>query len=828
IESNSDPLALHDQINKQAEEGTRRIFTSFASGDSFDYEDSRSRQLSDESDHRFLFRMNLAHTDQDEFDGSYLEEEPEDLDGSRITFEFDRLDDAIDEVNSAGGVDEDDELDLLSYFQVEADDEDEGEEELRDLIDEVRGRSDNKEGRAFGAISNSSPVAVEPPNYDIPIDSYRRYKTLYEDRPSMLYVATLDGLLHGIHAGELKDSDREQIRVRNRGDGSMHEQRESWAYLPQMLHDDLALYKEQQPELMDGTPIVQDVRLCHRDQDYNQNRQACHYECSGDDCGSLSQQQWRTVLVNGLGESGAGYMALDVTRSGGKFVDSDGDDDIQNPDPAVLWEFDPSWERGQVEAYAEMGNSGQTLVWPRDEDLREGDDDDDDDIIIGDDDDDFIDDCEDEYEDEDEDEDEPYFWNTPFMGASVGQAAIGTVRLDARFLPTGDEMLRRPIAVFTGGAEGEYGPECDRGERSGRAVYVVDMQTGTLLRRFVSFDYDGDEHRFPAPVSGSPALYDNTPGSLTTRGFVGDADGRLFRIDMTEEDPRRWTMELFFNPYDDDVADDLDLDDDDDRLAPADYRPAITKGSPATNGDILVYYGLGAKGELGAVQNTGLMIGLRERIDPDNPDDPPESEKLWHVNFEHPDDDDHSNSEALTGEPVIFNQGVFFTTFVEPGDDRCMAGWSRIYGMSFEGKVEDNEVQNEPLGIFTDGDAESISEVRASPIPDGTRTYGGDDQDETSFAYEPEDAGSNEEDMIVRGLTITTGPSCTMSPDGSTGGSAAGGEGNQPTLMAQSSASGMDGKEVSTGGDDALYAMEHGLSPAKSQQIPLSWSVIDN
>lgn len=550
-------LPLHEQIEELAgsvdeatgevSEDRRRIFTALPTEAAYDYEDNKgliSETLQSDGS-RFVFGMELeaGSSGTDEFGDTYLSADPLDLLDRRVPFEVSRLTEVLDTLD----------LDAADYFQVSNLDS------LEELIDEVRGRSELKEDRALGAILNSSPVAVGPPDMDLPIDSYRAYKTLYEDRPSMLYFATTDGLLHAVYSGELHEvdgtefaTDHQQIKARestkpaSAGDGgeiegSMHDQREAWAYVPQMLHNDLSLYTGQQPYLMDGTPTVKDVRLCHKSQAFNQNAQACRYDCTTDECfNRAADNQWRSVLVAGLGEAGSGYFALDVTRPGGDH-ESAAHSGLQTPDPIPLWEFDPNWERGQVER---IGEHAPELVYPQG-DLS--------------DDDDFIDECEDDQGEDD------YFWDQPFMGRSVSEAAIGTVAINPRFNALASQPLRRPVAVFSAGEAGSFGTSCDREERSGRAIYVVDLQTGTLLRRFVSYndpeDGDDDEHRFEYPVVGSPALYDSSPGSLVTRGFVGDQRGRMFRLDLSSTDPSKWSADLFFDP-----KEEIDFDDDPDRL----------------------------------------------------------------------------------------------------------------------------------------------------------------------------------------------------------------------------------------------------------------------
>ena len=52
-----------------------------------------------------------------------------------------------------------------------------------------------------------------------------------------------------------------------------------------------------------------------------------------------------------------------------------------------------------------------------------------------------------------------------------------------------------------------------------------------------------------APIVGQPVAYPYLPGTVADRIFVGDAEGRLWRIDVSSTDPAKWAMNLFFDPY---------------------------------------------------------------------------------------------------------------------------------------------------------------------------------------------------------------------------------------------------------------------------------------
>ena len=93
-------------------------------------------------------------------------------------------------------------------------------------------------------------------------------------------------------------------------------------------------------------------------------------------------------------------------------------------------------------------------------------------------------------------------------------------------------------------------------KKAGRVVYIVRLDTGEKVAEF-SDDTGNVQNLSGGSVSldyhftGSPAIYSNVPGVVSTRAFVGDAGGRLWRIDMRPTDPEDWKMELFFDTYED-------------------------------------------------------------------------------------------------------------------------------------------------------------------------------------------------------------------------------------------------------------------------------------
>lgn len=686
--------------------------------------------------------------------------------------------------------------------------------EARSIIDLVRGRTREKMGKTLNAILNTNPVTLEPPTRDLPIDSYRAYRELYEQRPTMLFVSTLDGLLHGIYTGEHKggkDLNGRDLKIKHRQfstdntgtetDNDSISQREAWAYSPELLRKQYALFSDRQPNLLDGGLVVRDVRLCHEKATLNQNRQACLAVSSS--TALPGSQQWRSVLVAGLGQSGSGYFALDVTRTG----QLDANSNATVPDPIPLWELGPDWEQRQIRSRqgsdfdARFSSPTQPANWTSTDrsclsnsnDVRE-------------------------------------FDSYSFMGLSTGEPEIATVILDVK----ANERVQRPVAIFTAGqaSAGAAGDTCLRDLRSGRAIYVVDLQTGTILRRFVSY-FDGPtEKRFEAAVVGSPTAYNNVPGTVANRAFTGDSLGRLFRIDMSSPKIEDWRVNKMYDPCEDDdlraaigtkfssnadvsaaIGSTTSCQSNRGILGESAFKPSVALGRER---NIIVTYGLGDRTDISTANKVQAVIALTEQLKDKNGSNfvdfelETDANKIvqWSYVFE--------EGEKLTGEPVIFNKGTYFTSYVENILEPCKAGKSRIYGLDYEG-----DGLGGYRGFF------NLSQLGFTSCPstgvDGVLC--GYDPTNTEYAIWT----GPEEPALIRGLSITLGPVCSLDfgdPNNQKFNEKAD---PQPTLLATMGGAKPPNSKFGEGNPDPLASndllsrFKVQLQPPRSQLMPLSF-----
>ncbi len=777
----------------------RRVWTVVPDEDIWAFDDRQPQEIGGANNNPTYtqfpmnWKLSQVEDDHDEFQGQYLDAAltMSDLIGTRIPFRGIALEEGYDEAGSS----------VPHYEQMNATNE----SELDSIVNTYRARVENRvavsnggtlaDSRVLGGILNANPVVVGPPNLDLPIGSYREFRAMHADRPTMLYVASMEGFLHALYTGELQDgvpqralTEEGNYPTSDLGNTAVDavDQREAWAYMPYLLHRELVGSALSQPYLFDGTPVVKDVRLCNANGRLNTSY-ACTEVCT--DCAYPQPLQWRTVLVEGRGLAGTGYYALDITRPGGISVSESSAGTLRNPDPISLWELDPSWERVQNRyLLAEDPDRVQGDVNSVPDTLTQN--------------------CFDLAGILDPDK----FWEASLMGLSVSEPEIGTVLVD---MGNSAGAVQRPVAVFGGGLPIADDTSCGAAAR-GMAIYVVDLQTGSILRRFTTWvDENGNERLFwdyntedlalddpgPGYFSGSPALFDGGTGAIASRGFIGDSRGRLFRMDFLSSDPSEWEVNLFFDPYQDTQIEALRNSmsiDGDVPFGPAGFKPGVAL---TPDRQVTVSYGLGEPGDTVSAGQVQAVLTLVEDLATR------EGNLVWAEVF--------PEGEKLTGSPVIFDRTVYFPTYTIPVEDLCEPGSARVWGLQlfdpYPGDIE-------TLGVFQGNTAISSS----------TRLVTDDASDGDIKWWGPIDP------TLIRGVTVTLGPQCGAVSDGTTT-TFTPGQATKPQLVVQTSGDVDVEDNIKNADNPGGSAMTNeidrlvvDLPRPTTQSIPMSWSIISN
>ena len=223
-----------------------------------------------------------------------------------------------------------------------------------------------------------------------------------------------------------------------------------------------------------------------------------------------------------------------------------------------------------------------------------------------------------------------------------------------------------------------------------------------------------------AQLVTSPVGFAATAGYLTTRVFVGDDRGRIWRADLSSKDTGDWRLRLFYP-----VVKDTDS---------APYTTGEAVESPVglamnDDGKLVVIFGTGNVDDLtGMGQN--YVFSVTENIEYDGGTGTyyGKPELNWVIQLE--------AGEKLMGQPVIFNKAVYFATFVPytNASDLCQFGAGRIWGVHYMSKDPDK-----------DGDEADFAMLDETEPPD----------EEPPFVRYKQYFNT-----IISGLTVVQRPSC--------------------------------------------------------------------
>ncbi|MGC4092143.1 MAG: hypothetical protein QM756_30525 [Polyangiaceae bacterium] len=483
----------------------------------------------------------------------------------------------------------------------------------------------------FGDILHSTPRVVGPPSDFIQDESYTRFQKAQVYRPVTLFTSTNDGFLHAFKVAPSDPKATDKVV----GPGPQHN--ELWAFVPPAV---LPFLRKQYPfthqQLLDGAPVVKDVVATVPTSGAVKD---IRFERSRADA-QAGNGNWRTVLVQSFGAAspaGGGYFALDVTDP-----ELDGTD-IGNNDkgPRLLW---------QVTTDA-AGN--------------------------------------------------PLF-------ASGGTPLITTLFFD----PAGNsasDAREIPVAILPGGATpvpDDSNGSCPLGGRTfsvttssdfpprslvrcysasalpGRSLTVVRLDTGEIIRTFRQSASEIIDDKLKtrvivsgidSPISGQPVAFPSETGAVADRVFVGDQDGRMWKVNFASTNPNDWKMDLFFDAFPLKATSDTSFSNTWNSGQPIMLPPVV---SVDPNGDITVNVATGDQETLGASTTTKNYVwSLTEKTT--NNRASVSTQVNWYLPF--------TNGERTVGPMSIFNSQLFFTSFAPPvsGAHACSSGSSKVWGMDY-------------------------------------------------------------------------------------------------------------------------------------------------
>lgn len=501
---------------------------------------------------------------------------------------------------------------------------------------------------ALGAIYRSSPTLVGPPNQFLRDDAYLKYSAARAGRRTTMYVASADGVLHAFKALSNSTFDPNDYEL--------------WAFVPPAVLPKLASnYPTGQQILLDGTPVVKDTVWDRKPSD------------------PVDANQYHSTLVAGMGAGGPGYYALNVSDpdcggigvttacQGSKFKAATNKTEAYAADgPHFLWQL-TDFEK----AASGLDPAKQTRK------ARDG------------------------------------AQMVALFGKESGTPAITTLQVD----PDGTGVRQIGVAILPGGSDGApvKGGSCQRaidgGATSsflaadydfsdsglkrrtsvrqwgttcsapvpGRGVTIVRLDTGEIIRHFGRTSQDVPlriaartiDSPFDSPVIGTPVVYPNLIGATAQKIFVGDADGTVWRIDVSSPDPSKWKVGLFQDLLSRDLP------------APA---PGAAESQPINvpmilsldpTGNIVLNAATGDQENLVVTTEKNYIYSVQEQR-PTVAGTPGYAKVRWYRALD--------NAERVTGPMTVFDRTLYFATYkpVVPSAGTCTEGGTpTLWGMDF-------------------------------------------------------------------------------------------------------------------------------------------------
>lgn len=390
-----------------------------------------------------------------------------------------------------------------------------------------------------------------------------------------------------------------------------------------------------------------------------------------------------------------------------------------------------------------------------------------------------------------------FLWQftTPEMGFTYGQPEI----VQARFkfgARSGDipSIQTRAVAILPGGVgkKGVSTPGCVAGqttsmrgpsdqqyasrrvgvadpaphragtqcwEAEGRALYFVDVETGELIKAIHDSDTDPwNGLTLPSPIVGTPTAYQDAVGLLATRGFVMDADGVMWRFDMSAEDPQKdsqmegWTMRPFHDLF-------WDLDKNDGQTS---YERPILSLDAARN--VVVLVGTGNTDNFEDLNALNRVVSLTELSTVSEPTLPEhyQAQINWELRNEKETGRGLVRSELVTGSMALFEGKLYFATFISDSatGDSCDYGRGRMWSVDYLARDPTHENVPYDLDPPASGSEWDVIDGGDPPLTYGPLRHDlpSDDGDAALVNVPPDEARKN---LLIQGLGTTQRVTCS-------------------------------------------------------------------
>lgn len=289
------------------------------------------------------------------------------------------------------------------------------------------------------------------------------------------------------------------------------------------------------------------------------------------------------------------------------------------------------------------------------------------------------------------------------LGRSTAAPVLATAHVTFQGVTT-----QRAIAVIAGGKPPLESSISNIGtDGTGkRAIWIIDMATGALIRKLTSKDIDltgstvtVTKKKTLGYFYSAPTCYDAAPGQLVSRCFIGDSKGMLWRVDLSDANPSRWKISFFHDAYSSpDTPASLVQG-----ITGSGRVPVLTPPVVSTDKDgaLVVVYGTGGPKDAAKFGRRHIVYSVKEKLTlgANGVAAKIEAEGLW-MNV-------MSESSRYIGPPTIFSRNAYFASYTISANGVCASGTARMWGAHY-------------TQIATASDSESIIGAFPAPTTDGS------------------------------------------------------------------------------------------------------------
>jgi hypothetical protein len=280
-------------------------------------------------------------------------------------------------------------------------------------------------------------------------------------------------------------------------------------------------------------------------------------------------------------------------------------------------------------------------------------------------------------------------------------------------------MGNQVVAAAIVGCGGHSPTKASNGEvmpalSAGRCVQIRKVSDGSLIRSFYTGNGLSGDAVMSYAMVGSPSVYPAIGLAPASRAYLGDAMGRLWRIDMRSSNPNEWEMSIAWPMTDDEDSEFYQLGREIKETPSVFLRESGRVGLVFGTGyayrdDAGRPYILSLSDELVLGQNNTLVY---------------KAKLIWKMALR--------TQEELTGSVVVRSGGAYFTTReVGPFPDGATGERGRLYGVHATRKAEsylttDGRLQEVvpvlPTLITTTG--QRVTDALAVRLPQGRVAFG--------------------------------------------------------------------------------------------------------